>query len=124
MDPIKRISQELNISSPQVSSTVELLDSGNTIPFISRYRKEVTGGLDEEQIRNIAAVLDKIRALDERRATVMKSIQGQGLLTEELKAQILAIQNWRIFINPSNQNEKLERVSHGKRASNRLRITF
>ena len=92
MDPIKRISQELNISSPQVSSTVELLDSGNTIPFISRYRKEVTGGLDEEQIRNIAAVLDKIRALDERRATVMKSIQGQGLLTEELKAQILAIQ--------------------------------
>jgi uncharacterized protein len=92
MIPTKKIAQELNIPFRQITATVELLDAYNTIPFIARYRKEVTGGLDEEQIRNIAELLEKIRILEERRETVLKSIEGQGYLTEELKGQILAIE--------------------------------
>jgi len=86
----QKIAQELHINLQQVTATLELLDADNTIPFISRYRKEVTGGLDEEQIRNISDLIAKLRALDERRTTVLKSIQEQGKLTDELKAQILA----------------------------------
>jgi len=85
-----KIAKQLNIAARQVSATIELLDAGNTIPFIARYRKEVTGGLDEEQIRNISDLLEKLRALDERRETVLKSIREQDKLTKELEAQILA----------------------------------
>ena len=92
MIPTNKIAQELNIPLRQIAATIELLDADNTIPFIARYRKEVTGGLDEEQIRNIAELLEKKRFLEERRETVLKSIEGQGLLTEELKGQILVIE--------------------------------
>ncbi len=85
-----KISQILNIHPAQVNATIELIDAGNTIPFIARYRKEVTGSLDEEQLRNIADWLEKLRSLDERRETVLKTIQEQGKLTEKLKSQILA----------------------------------
>ena len=90
MTHIDQIASQLNIAARQIAATVELLDADNTIPFIARYRKEVTGSLDEEQIRNIADLLEKLRALDERRETILKSIEEQGKLTEELKAQILA----------------------------------
>ena len=90
MTHIQQISTQLNIAARQIAATVELLDEKNTIPFIARYRKEVTGSLDEEQIRNIADLLEKLRALDERRATILKSIEEQGKLTDELKAQIIA----------------------------------
>lgn len=85
-----QIASLLHITERQVTATIELLDADNTIPFIARYRKEVTSSLDEEQIRNIADLLEKLRTLDERRATILKSIDDQGKLIPELKAQILA----------------------------------
>jgi uncharacterized protein len=90
MSHIKKIASRLNINEWQVAATIELLDADNTTPFIARYRKEVTGNLDEEQIRTITEMLEKMRALDERRETVLKSIKDQGVLTPELETQILA----------------------------------
>ncbi len=83
------IAQEMNIRPQQVERTIALLDDGNTIPFIARYRQEMTGELDEEQLREIAAQLKKRRALDERRETILAAITEQGQLTAEL-AQKLA----------------------------------
>ena len=85
-----QIATQLNVRPEQVAATVELLDAGNTLPFIARYRKEVTGGLDEEQIRQLAALLDQLRKLDERRQTIVGSIEAQGKLTPELHQQLLA----------------------------------
>ena len=88
MDIIKVIAAELLISPRQVGNTVNLLDEGNTIPFIARYRKEVTGELDEEQIRNIDERLTYLRNLEARKAEVIKSIEEQGKLTPELARAI------------------------------------
>lgn len=85
-----RICTALSLAPTQVAATVALLDAGNTLPFIARYRKEATGGLDEEQIRQVSGLLGKLRALDERRATVLSTIEEQGQLTPELAAQIQA----------------------------------
>ncbi|MDX1414314.1 MAG: Tex family protein [Candidatus Promineifilaceae bacterium] len=85
----KQISSELRISSRQVSAVIELLDSGNTVPFIARYRKEATASLDEEQIREIKERLKRFRTLDDRRATIIASIGEQGKLTPELRSQII-----------------------------------
>lgn len=82
------IATHLNIRPEQAAATIALLDDDNTLPFIARYRKEATGGLDEEQIRQLSEMLDKLRALDERREAVLKSIDEQGKLSTELKAQI------------------------------------
>jgi uncharacterized protein len=82
------ISQELNIRPDQVQRTIGLLDEDNTVPFIARYRKEVTGGLDEVQIRQVEDRVGYLRKLQERKATVLESIESQGKLTPELKAQI------------------------------------
>jgi len=90
MDHIQAIAETLSIRPQQVGATVELLDAGNTLPFIARYRKEVTGGLDEEQIRQLTELLQKLRTLDERRQVVLKSIEEQGKLTPELQAQLQA----------------------------------
>ncbi len=84
----QQIAEELNLRAIQVSNTVELLDSGNTVPFIARYRKEVTGKLDEDQIRAIEERIKYLRALEERRQTILKSIEEQGKLTPELKKKI------------------------------------
>jgi len=89
LDP-QLIAATLNIKPTQVTAAVELLDAGNTIPFIARYRKEMTGGLDEEQLRQVESAVEKRRALDERSATVLASIEEQGKLTDELRAQITA----------------------------------
>ncbi len=88
----ERIAQELGVRPIQVARTIELLDEGNTIPFIARYRKEATGGLDEEQLRTIQARLAYLRHLEERKATVLASIAEQGKLTPELEAKIQAAQ--------------------------------
>ncbi len=82
------IAHELKISVSQVTATVRLLDDGNTIPFIARYRKEVTGGLDEVQIRDIQTRLDYLRKLAERKVAVKAEITEQGKLTDELAAQL------------------------------------
>ena len=84
----KYIADSLSIPLSSVDAVVSLLDDGNTIPFISRYRKEATGGLDEEQIRNISEDLTRLRKLDERRKTILKSIQNQGKLTPDLEKEI------------------------------------
>src|SRR4051794_39951800 len=85
-----RIAQDLQIRKVQVESVVQLLDEGNTVPFITRYRKERTGGLDEEVIRTIQARVGLLRQLAERKQTILKSIEGQGKLTDELRAAIVA----------------------------------
>jgi uncharacterized protein len=88
-----RIAQDLQIRKVQVEAAVQLLDEGNTVPFITRYRKERTGGLNEEVIRTIQARVAQLRQLAERKQTILKSIEGQGRLTEELRAVILAADN-------------------------------
>jgi protein Tex len=89
MLPIEsRIASELAVRPQQVAATVALLDEGATVPFIARYRKEATGGLDDAQLRTLEERLRYLRELDERRATILKSIEEQGKLTAELKASI------------------------------------
>jgi protein Tex len=85
-----RIAEELGVREQQVQAAVGLLDDGATVPFIARYRKEVTGALDDAQLRTLEERLRYLRELDERRATILESVRGQGKLTEELEAQILA----------------------------------
>lgn len=82
------IAQELNVRPEQVIAAVNLIDDGNTVPFIARYRKEVTGGLDDTQLRNLDSRLSYLRELDDRRQTILKSIGEQGKLTAELEAEI------------------------------------
>jgi uncharacterized protein len=93
MKLIKTIAAQLNIPPGQVGTTIELLDEGNTIPFISRYRKEKTGSLDEEQIRRISEVASRLRALEDRRQTILASISEQEKLTPELERQLNAAQS-------------------------------
>ena len=88
MDILKVISDELNIKLSQVEATVKLIDEGNTIPFIARYRKEVTGSLNDEVLRNLDERLKYLRNLEDRKAAVISSIEEQGKLTDELKKQI------------------------------------
>ena len=90
---LSRIAQDLQIRKVQVEAVVQLLDEGNTIPFITRYRKERTGGLDEEVLRTIQERIGLLRQLADRKQTILKSIAGQNKLTDELKAAILAADN-------------------------------
>jgi len=91
------VAREVGIPLDQVQRTVELLDDGNTVPFITRYRKDETGGLDEEQIRRIQSSVGKLRQLDERKRTILKSIQSQGKLTDELTQQITRAQTQKLL---------------------------
>ena len=84
----QRIATELGVGVGQVAATVELLAEGATVPFIARYRKEKTGGLDDTQLRKLEERLGYLRELEERRATVLKSIEEQGKLTPELARSI------------------------------------
>lgn len=84
----RMIAQELNVRPEQVNAAVTLIDDGNTVPFIARYRKEVTGGLDDTQLRTLDSRLSYLRELDDRRQTILKSIQEQGKLTPELEREI------------------------------------
>lgn len=88
MDIFQILVNELNIKKSQVEAAVNLIDEGNTIPFIARYRKEATGGLNDEVLRNLNERLTYLRNLEDRKATVLNSIEEQGKLTEELKKQI------------------------------------
>ncbi|HKM33410.1 MAG TPA: Tex family protein [Lachnospiraceae bacterium] len=90
MDIIKKITEELKVQKWQVEAAVKLIDEGNTIPFISRYRKEVTGSLDDEQLRDLHERLTYLRNLEEKKEQVIGSIEEQGMLTDELRAKILA----------------------------------
>ncbi len=92
MDITRKIAEELGIKVWQVEAVVKLIDEGNTIPFIARYRKEQHGALDDEQLRNLSERLTYLRNLEEKKEQVLASIEQQGKLTEELRAQILAAQ--------------------------------
>lgn len=92
MDIIQVITQELKVEKWQVEAAVALIDEGNTIPFISRYRKEATGALNDEQLRNLFERLTYLRNLEDKKNQVLSSIEEQGKLTEELKKQILEAQ--------------------------------
>lgn len=93
MDIIQKITQELQVKAWQVEAAVQLIDEGNTIPFISRYRKEATGSLNDEQLRNLDERLKYLRNLEDRKESVIGSIEEQGKLTEELKAAILSAES-------------------------------
>ena len=92
MDMIKKIASELEVQAWQVEAAVKLIDEGNTIPFIARYRKEATGTLNDEQLRKLHERLVYLRNLEEKKQQVLSSIEEQGKLTEELKKQILEAQ--------------------------------
>lgn len=92
MDITATIAAELGVRKNQVDAAVKLIDEGNTIPFIARYRKEATGALNDEQLRNLFERLTYLRNLEEKKEQVLATIEEQGKLTEELKAQILAAQ--------------------------------
>ena len=88
MDLIQTLAQELGRPSQHVENVVRLLDEGNTIPFIARYRKELHGAMDDTTLRTLEERLQYLRGLEERREAVKKSIEGQGKLTEELSAAL------------------------------------
>lgn len=92
MDIIQKLTEELQVRRGQVEAAVKLIDEGNTIPFISRYRKEATGALNDEQLRNLDERLTYLRNLEEKKAQVISSIEEQGKLTDELKKAIEAAQ--------------------------------
>lgn len=92
MDIIQQLKEELKVEKWQVEAAVKLIDEGNTIPFISRYRKEVTGSLNDEQLRDLHERLMYLRNLEDKKEQVLKSIEEQGALTDELKEKILAAQ--------------------------------
>ena len=93
----QRIALELDIDESQAASAIDLLDAGNTLPFIARYRKEATRGLDEDQLRRLGDSLTRRRALDERREVVLASIETQGKLTDDLRAQIEAAETQTVL---------------------------
>ena len=90
MDICKKISEELKVQKWQVEAAVKLIDEGNTIPFIARYRKEATGTLNDEQLRDLFERLTYLRNLEEKKETVLASIESQGMLTDELREKIVA----------------------------------
>lgn len=86
---VERLSVELNVSKRQIESVIELLDSGNTVPFIARYRKEMTGGLDDAVLRSLSERLTYLRNLEERKQDVIRIIEEQGKLTEEIREGVI-----------------------------------
>jgi len=88
-----KIAEELGVREQQVAATVELLNGGATVPFVARYRKEITGGLDDAQLRTLEERLTYLRELEERRAVILDSIRDQGKLDAALEAAIMAADN-------------------------------
>jgi len=89
MNPASVIASELNAQPRQIEAAIALIDDGSTVPFIARYRKEVTGGLDDAQLRHLDTRLSYLRELEDRRGKIIESIQEQGKLSDELKKQLL-----------------------------------
>ena len=112
MDIIQKIKEELQVEKWQVEAAVKLIDEGNTIPFISRYRKEATGSLNDEQLRNLDERLTYLRSLEDKKEQVLKSIEEQGKLTDELKEKILAARMAGIkeVLVPSENKKDVEEI--------------
>ena len=124
MDIIQKIKEELQVEKWQVEAAVKLIDEGNTIPFISRYRKEVTGSLNDEQLRNLDERLTYLRSLEDKKEQVLKSIEEQGKLTDELKEKILAARMAGIkeVLVPSENKKDVEEIPEEIR--NGITITY
>lgn len=114
MEIIKTLAKNLSLPEEKVASTVQLLQNENTVPFIARYRKEFTGNLDEEQIHKIKAELQRLENLDDRRQTILQTIEGQGKLTDSLRQQIIT----------ANTLTALEDLYHPYRPKRRTRGTI
>ena len=124
MDRInQRIAAELGVGVAQVVAAVELLGEGSTVPFIARYRKEKTGGLDDTQLRKLEERLGYLRELEDRRATVLKSIEEQGKLTPELSQVDQRAQpprsSWKTSMRRSSPSAAPRRRSRARPASSR-----
>ena len=100
MSYAETIAKSLNVKPSQVDATIRLLDEGNTVPFIARYRKEMTGTLDDEQVRIVADEVVRLRGIDDRRATILASIEEQGKLTGVYAVLDF---NLRHFLHPAKQ---------------------
>ena len=116
MDIIQIITKELSVEKWQVEAAVKLIDEGCTIPFISRYRKEATGSLNDEQLRSLHERLLYLRNLEDKKNQVIGSIEEQGKLTPELKKQILEARTLVVVEDPVSYTHLLEsgiKVEHG-----------
>ena len=116
MDIIKKLASEFKIKTAQVENTVALIDEGNTIPFIARYRKEVTGGLTDVVLRDLDERLKYLRNLEERKEEVVRLIEEQGKMTDELREEILkaeVLQRVEDLYKPFKQ-KKATRASKAK----------
>ncbi len=121
---LSRIAQDLQIRKVQVENVVQLLDEGNTIPFITRYRKERTGGLNEDVLRIIQERVQLQRQLADRKQTILRSIDNQGKLTPELRTAILAPTihgDSKTCICPTNRRSDLWRRPPARRVWNHWR---
>ena len=122
MDIIKILQEELGIRRGQVETTIKLIDEGNTIPFIARYRKEMTGSLDDETLRNFHERLLYLRNLEERKEAIKKNIEEQGKLTKELAKQIeeaktlVAVEDLYRPYKPEKTYQSYDRKGKGVRA--------
>jgi uncharacterized protein len=96
-DAVHSIAKHLNVNDKQVEAAIQLLEAGNTIPFIARYRKELTRGLDEIQLRSIEDAIEKARDLFARKTTILKTIDEQGHLTQALRQQIVECQDMQML---------------------------
>ena len=118
-----RIAVELGVRPAQVIAAIALLDEGATVPFIARYRKEATGGLDDTQLRTLEERLTYLRELEDRRAAILASIDEQGKLTPELKADDRALPKpssaWKTSTCPTSRSAAPRRRSPARRASSR-----
>ena len=94
---LERIAQRLGLPEAGVIAVVQLLDEDNTVPFITRYRRDQTGGFDELQIRSIEKAVNRARQLGDRKQTILRTIEGQGKLTPELQQQIEAVENPKVL---------------------------
>ena len=127
MDMNQVLAAELNVKPWQVEAAVKLIDEGNTIPFISRYRKEATGSLNDEILRNLYDRLMYLRSLNDRKAVVLASIEEQGKLTAELKksieeaATLVVVED---LYRPTVRNAGRVRRSQKKKDWSRWRISF
>ena len=108
MDIAAKIASELQIRNNQAEAAIKLIDEGNTIPFISRYRKEATGALNDERLRKLFERLNYLRNLEDRKSTVLSSIEEQGKLTAELKKQIESAETiYTALINRKKEQGRL-----------------
>ena len=123
---LKKISDEQNVKIAQIKAVLKLIEEGGTVPFIARYRKEATGGLDEEQIRAIYQEWDYGQKLAERKEAVMRLIEEKGKLTEEIKRDIInatKLAEVEDIYRPYKEKRKRGRRKRSERVWSRLRIT-